>query len=97
MFYSMNVKLLDMFYVVIECCLVWGGSLKFFNVSQVKVVFGVVEVIEMEDVVFDKNMDYKGGRCVGVVILVENIWVVMQVKKVFEVEWDFGGNSKRFS
>ncbi|NRB50964.1 MAG: xanthine dehydrogenase family protein molybdopterin-binding subunit [Saprospiraceae bacterium] len=95
--YSMNVKLPDMLYAVIERCPVWGGSLQSFNASQAKAVPGVIEVIEMEGVAPDKNMDYKGGRRAGVAILAENTWAAMQAKRVLEVEWDLGKNATRSS
>lgn len=95
--YSMNVKLPDMLYAVIERCPVWGGTLKSFDATAAKAVPGVIDVIALEAVAPDKNMDYKGGRRAGVAILAENTWTAMQARNALQVEWEFGKNGQKSS
>ncbi len=95
--YSMNVKLPNMLYAVIERCPVWGGAVKSFDASAAKAIPGVVEIIELESVAPDENMDYKGGRRAGLAVLADNTWTAMQARKALRVEWELGKNGQKSS
>lgn len=83
--YGMDVCLLGMVYVLIECLLMIVGKVKGFDLVLVMVVCGVQKVI-----VFDVCLQLMNIN-VSVVVIVDLIWNVMQGCKVFEIEWDNGG------
>jgi len=93
--YSINVKVPDMLYAVIERCPVWGGSLVSFDATKAKAIPGVFDVIEIEPIALDPRMDYKGGVRAGVAVLANNTWAAMEGKKALTIEWEDGPNGQK--
>ena len=93
--YSINVKVPNMLYAVIERCPVWGGSLVSFDATKAKAIPGVFDVIEIEPIALDPRMDYKGGVRAGVAVLANNTWAAMEGKKVLTIEWEDGPNGQK--
>ncbi|WP_350284405.1 molybdopterin cofactor-binding domain-containing protein [uncultured Croceitalea sp.] len=91
--YSINVKLPNMVYAVIERCPVWGGSLITYTDSAAREVPGVIDIFEITPTVLQQN-DYKGGVRPGVAVVATNTWAAMKAKKLLKIEWDLGPNSK---
>lgn len=78
----------DMFYVVVVWLFVYGGKFKCYDVVVVLKVLGVVKVIEIEGWLILFEFQLLGG----VVVVVQNIWVVIKGCEVLVVEWDVGVN-----
>lgn len=93
--YSINIKVPDMLYAVIERCPVWGGSLVSFDATKAKAIPGVFDVIEIEPIALDPRMDYKGGVRAGVAVLADNTWAAMEGKKALTIEWKDGPNGQK--
>lgn len=93
--YSINIKVPNILYAVIERCPVWGGSLVSFDATKAKAIPGVFDVIEIEPIALDPRMDYKGGVRAGVAVLANNTWAAMEGKKALTIEWEDGPNGQK--
>lgn len=93
--YSINIKVPNMLYAVIERCPVWGGSLVSFDATKTKAIPGVFDVIEVEPIALDPRMDYKGGVRAGVAVLADNTWAAIEGKKALTIEWEDGANGNK--
>lgn len=94
--YSIDVKLPDMLYAVIERSPVVGGTLISFEDKKARKVKGVVDIYshkgnKQEDFVF------KGGVRDGVVVVANSTWAAMQAKSKLEIVWDDGPRGKKSS
>ncbi len=91
--YSINVKLPNMAYAVIERCPVWEGRLVSYDDSAARQVSGVIDVFEIEPIE-EQEDDYKGGVRAGVAVVATNTWAAIKGKEALEIVWDLGRNAK---
>lgn len=81
--YGIDVLLLGMLVVVVQCVFMFGVCVCCVDSIEVLKVCGVCQVM-----IILMCFDVLGGNQEGVVVLVDDYWVVNKGCVVFKVEWD---------
>jgi isoquinoline 1-oxidoreductase beta subunit len=82
--FGIDVQVPGMLYATVERCPVIGGTLKSFDAGDALNVRGVEKVVDVERIM---------GRyhSVGVAVIGNSYWTVMQARKKLKIEWDTKG------
>lgn len=76
--FGLDVRLPDMLFAVIARCPVFGGKFASYDDSAAKTVFGVKQIVPLED---------------RIAVVAENTWAAIQGRTALTITWDEGGNA----
>ena len=92
--YSIDVKLPNMVYAVIERSPVVGGKAEMVYDTDTRKVPGVLDVFYYQGTEQDRDV-FRGGAREGVVVVANSTWAAIQGRKALKVKWGGGPNGKR--
>lgn len=94
--YSLDLKLPNMAYAVIERSPVPEGTIKSFDATATRKVKGVIDVFQIDGNPRE-NIVFEGGVRQGVVVVATSTWAAIQGKRKLKVKWDDGEISQQGS
>ncbi len=89
--YGLDARIPDMKFAAIARCPVPYGTVKSFNDSNAKEVFGVEKIFEVKPMKPATGQQFY-GMFGGVAVVANNTWSAFQGKNNLEIEWDYGKN-----
>ena len=90
--YGLDARLPKMKFAAIARCPVTFGTVKSYDDSDAKEVFGVEEVIQLDRLKPAPGAQFY-GMLGGVAVIANNTWSAFQGKSSLEIDWDMGTNS----
>jgi isoquinoline 1-oxidoreductase beta subunit len=78
--YGLDVKVPGMVYASVEHCPVFGGKAVSFDATNAKKVWGVKDVIQIDE---------------GVVVIAANTWSALKGREALSIKWDEGPNANQ--
>lgn len=84
--FGIDIRLPGMVYAAIARCPVAFGTLKSFDDTEARKMYGVLDVFEIPPI------DRAFGCLGGVVVLATNTWSAFQAKDALKIEWEYGEN-----
>lgn len=90
--YGLDARLPNMKYAAIARCPVTFGTVKSFDDSDAKEVFGVEKVIQLDRIKVAPGQQFF-GMLGGVAVIANNTWSAFQGKSSLDIDWDLGKNA----
>ena len=94
--FSLDKKLPDMRYVVINRSPVFGGKVQSFQDKEARKVVGVEDVFKFEGDQY-KGRGFNGRIRQGVAIVANNTWAALKAKEKLKITWDEGKHAQASS
>jgi len=89
--YGLDARLPNMKYAAIARCPATFGTVKSFDASDAKEVFGVEDVIQLDRLKPGMGQQFY-GMLGGVAVIANNTWSAFQGKSSLLIDWDLGEN-----
>src|SRR5881296_1295713 len=95
--YAIDVRLPGMLYAAVQCCPVWGGDVKSYNVDAIKNRPGVHSIVRLP---LDRKAKEALGRTTkdgfysgGVAVIADTWWHAKTALDAMPIEWDRGAGA----